>query len=66
MGQRFGFLRLPEVSNTLPALRCSALLLVSKDTPVGGDDERRGLGYLFEALASALASVVGPTACRNL
>ena len=59
MGQRFEFLRLRKVSNTLPALRCLALLLVLKDTPIGGDEQRRGLGYIFAALASALASVVG-------
>ena len=59
MGQRSEFLRLHEVSNTLPALRCLALLLVPKDTLVGGDEQRRGLGYIFAALASALASVVG-------
>ena len=49
MGQRFEFLRLRKVSNTLPALRCPDLLLAKSDTPAGGDDERRGLGYFLEA-----------------
>ena len=54
------------MSNTLPALRCLALLLVSKDTLVGGDEQRRGLGYIFAALASALASVVGRQPAENI